>query len=297
MFKSGFIGIIGRPNVGKSTLLNSIIGEKIAIVTPKPQTTRNRITGIKNLEEGQFIFLDTPGIHKASTPLNQYMVGATTAAFRNVDLLLLLVEANAGVHQQDLFIIKSLQDVRLPVILVINKIDIVKKHTLLPIIDQFRQLFPFREIIPVSALTGDGVQIILDEIWKLLPEGPRYFPEDMVTDCSERFIAAEIIREKITFLTQQEIPYATAVVVDTFREDEERSLIYIQATINCEKNSQKGILIGKKGAMLKEIGTQARKEMEKFFAVRIYLELFVRVRRDWTRNERMLREFGYTSKP
>ncbi len=297
MFKSGFIGIIGRPNVGKSTLLNSIIGEKIAIVTPKPQTTRNRITGIKNIEEGQFIFLDTPGIHKASTPLNQYMVGAATAAFRNVDLLLLLVEANAGVHQQDPFIIKSLQDVRLPVILVINKIDLVKKHTLLPIIDQFRRLFPFHEIIPISALTGDGVQIISDEIWKLLPEGPRYFPEDMVTDCSERFIAAEIIREKITFLTHQEIPYATAVVVDTFREDEGRSLIYIQATINCEKNSQKGILIGKKGAMLKEIGTQARKEMEKFFAVRIYLEMFVRVRRDWTRNERMLREFGYTNKP
>ena len=297
MFKSGFIGIIGRPNVGKSTLLNSIIGEKIAIVTPKPQTTRNRITGIKNLEEGQFVFLDTPGIHKASTPLNQYMVGAATAAFRNVDLFLLLVEANTGVHQQDPFIIKSLQDVRLPVILVINKIDLVKKHTLLPIIDQFRQLFPFQEIIPISALTGDGVQIIIGEIWKLLPEGPRYFPEDMVTDCSERFIAAEIIREKITFLTHQEVPYATAVVVDIFRENGERSLIYIQATINCEKNSQKGILIGKKGAMLKEIGTQARKEMERFFAVRIYLELFVRVRRDWTRNERMLREFGYTNKP
>jgi len=297
MFKSGFIGIIGRPNVGKSTLLNSIIGEKIAIVTPKPQTTRNRITGIKNLEEGQFVFLDTPGIHKASTPLNQYMVGAATAAFRNVDLFLLLVEANTGVHQQDPFIIKSLQDVRLPVILVINKIDLVKKHTLLPIIDQFRQLFPFHEIIPISALTGDGVQIIIGEIWKLLPEGPRYFPEGMVTDCSERFIAAEIIREKITFLTHQEVPYATAVVVDIFRENGERSLIYIQATINCEKNSQKGILIGKKGAMLKEIGTQARKEMERFFAVRIYLELFVRVRRDWTRNERMLREFGYTNKP
>ena len=297
MFKSGFIGIIGRPNVGKSTLLNSIIGEKIAIVTPKPQTTRNRITGIKNLEEGQFVFLDTPGIHKASTPLNQYMVGAATAAFRNVDLFLLLVEANTGVHQQDPFIIKSLQDVRLPVILVINKIDLVKKHTLLPIIDQFRQLFPFHEIIPISALTGDGVQIIIGEIWKLLPEGPRYFPEDMVTDCSERFIAAEIIREKITFLTHQEVPYATAVVVDIFRENGERSLIYIQATINCEKNSQKGILIGKKGAMLKEIGTQARKEMERFFAVRIYLELFVRVRRDWTRNERMLRELGYTNKP
>ncbi|MDO8722513.1 MAG: GTPase Era, partial [Syntrophales bacterium] len=291
-----FIGIIGRPNVGKSTLLNVIVGEKIAIVTPKPQTTRNRITGIKNLEEGQFIFLDTPGIHRASTPLNRYMLATATATFKNVDLLLLLVEATAGVLQQDLFIIESLRDAGLPVILVINKIDLVKKQTLLPIIDQFRRLFPFREIIPVSALAGDGVQIILDEIWKLLPEGPRYFPEDMVTDCSERFIAAEIIREKITFLTQQEIPYVTAVVVDTFKEDEERGVICIQATINCEKKSQKGILIGKKGAMLKEIGTRARKDMEEFFAARIYLELFVRLRKDWTHDERMLREFGYTNK-
>ena len=297
MFKSGFIGIIGRPNVGKSTLLNSIMGEKIAIVTPKPQTTRNRIMGIKNLDDGQFIFLDTPGIHKTSTPLNQYMVGTATATFRSADLLLLLCEANTAVHHQDLFIIKSLMGIRLPVILLINKIDLVKKHTLLLIIDQFRHLFQFREIIPLSALTGDGVQIILGEIWKLLPEGPRYFPEDMMTDCSERFIAAEIIREKITFLTHQEIPYATAVVADTFREDEGKNLIYIQATINCEKDSQKGILIGKKGGMLKEIGMQARKEMEKFFATRIYLELFVRVKRDWTHNERMLREFGYTNKP
>ena len=297
MFKSGFIGIIGRPNVGKSTLLNSIMGEKIAIVTPKPQTTRNRIMGIKNLEDGQFIFLDTPGIHKAGTPLNRYMVGAATATLRSADLLLLLVEANAGVHREDLFIIKSLPDVKLPVILVINKIDLVKRETLLPLIDQFRHLFPFREIIPLSALTSDGVPVLLGEIGKLLPEGPRYFPEDTITDCSERFIAAEIVREKITLLTHQEIPYATAVVVDTFREDEEKNLLRIQATINCEKDSQKGILIGKKGAMLKEIGIQARKDMEKFFAVRIYLELFVRVKRDWTHNERMLREFGYTNNP
>ncbi|MFA4915763.1 MAG: GTPase Era [Syntrophales bacterium] len=293
MFKSGFIGIIGRPNVGKSTLLNNITGEKIAIVTPKPQTTRNRIMGIRNLNDGQFIFLDTPGIHKTSTPLNQYMVGTAIDTFRNADLLLLLVEANKDVHHQDLFIIKSLQDIRLPVILVINKIDLVKKHRLLPIIDQFRHLFQFNDIIPLSALTGDGVKTLLGEIWKLLPEGPRYFPEDIMTDRSERFIAAEIIREKITMLTHQEIPYATAVVVDTFKEDEERNLISIQATINCEKDSQKGILIGKKGSMLKEIGSQARKDMEKFFASGIYLKLFVRVKKDWTRNARMLREFGY----
>ena len=297
MFKSGFIGIIGRPNVGKSTILNNIIGEKISIVTPKPQTTRNKITGIKNIEGGQFIFLDTPGIHRASTPLNRYMVATATAVFKNVDLLLLLVEATAGVLPQDIFIIESMKDAGLPVILVINKIDLVKKTTLLPIIDQFQRLFPFREIIPVSALTGSGVQIIMDEIWKLLPEGPQYFPEDMVVDCSERFIAAEIIREKVTLLTRQEIPYATAVVVDTFKEDEERGHISIQATINCEKNSQKGILIGKKGAMLKEIGMQARKEMEEFFAARVYLELFIRLTKDWTHNERMLREFGYTNKP
>jgi GTP-binding protein Era len=296
MFKSGFIGIIGRPNVGKSTLLNVIIGEKIAITTHKPQTTRNRIMGIKNIESGQLIFLDTPGIHKATTPLNQFMVATATDTFRSADILLLLVEAAEGVHRDDQLIIDSLKNVRLPVILLINKIDLVRMNNILPFIDQLQRLFPFSEIIPISALTGDGISILIEQIWKLLPEGPRYFPDDVMTDRTERFIAAEIIREKIILFTHQEIPYTTAVVVDSFKEDEEKNLIRIQATINVAKDSQKGILIGKKGAMLKEIGTRARLDMEKFFASKIYLELFVRVSKDWTHDARMLKEFGYTDK-
>jgi GTP-binding protein Era len=296
LFKSGFIGIIGRPNVGKSTLLNSLVGEKIAITTHKPQTTRNRIMGIKNMESGQLIFLDTPGIHRASTPLNQYMVTAAMNTFRSADILLLLVEAPTGVHRDDRAVLHSLENIRLPVILMINKIDLVQKKTILPIMDQFRQLFHFADMIPVSAMTGDGISLLVQQIWGLLPEGPRYFPVDMMTDRTERFIVAEIIREKITLLTHQEIPYATAVLVDSFKEDEEKNLIRIQATINVEKDSQKGILIGKKGSMLKEIGMRARRDMEKFLAARIYLEIFVRVKKDWTHDAKMLREFGYTEK-
>lgn len=296
MFKSGFIGIIGRPNVGKSTLLNTIIGEKIAITTYKPQTTRNRIMGIKNIENGQLIFLDTPGIHKATTPLNQFMVATAMDTFRNTDILLMLIEAPEGVHRDDQLIIDALRNIRLPVILLLNKIDLVRKNKILPLIDQFQHLFSFVEIIPVSALTGDGISILMEQIWNILPEGPRFFPDDMMTDRTERFIAAEIIREKIILLTHQEVPYTTAVVVDSFKEDEKKNLLRIQATINVAKDSQKGIIIGKKGAMLKEIGTRARREMEKFFATRIYLELFVRVRKDWTNDPRMLYELGYTEK-
>jgi len=296
MFKSGFIGIIGRPNVGKSTLLNTIIGEKIAITTYKPQTTRNRIMGIKNIENGQLIFLDTPGIHKATTPLNQFMVATAMDTFRNTDILLMLIEAPEGVHRDDQLIIDALRNIRLPVILLLNKIDLVRKNKILPLIDQFQHLFSFVEIIPISALTGDGISILMEQIWNILPEGPRFFPDDMMTDRTERFIAAEIIREKIILLTHQEVPYTTAVVVDSFKEDEKKNLLRIQATINVAKDSQKGIIIGKKGAMLKEIGTRARREMEKFFATRIYLELFVRVRKDWTNDPRMLYELGYTEK-
>jgi len=296
IFKSGFIGIIGRPNVGKSTLLNAIIGEKIAITTYKPQTTRNRIMGIKNIENGQMIFLDTPGIHRATTPLNQLMVAAAMDTFRSSDILLMMVEASESAHRDDLMIIDSLRNIRLPVILLINKIDLVRKHTILPLIDRFQQLFTFVEIIPVSALTGDGISLLIERIWEILPEGPKYFPDEMMTDKTERFIAAEIIREKIILLVHQEIPYTTAVVVDSFREDEKKNLIRIQATIHVAKNSQKGIIIGKKGSMLKEIGTRARLDMEKFFATRIYLELFVRVKKDWTHDPRMLSEFGYTEK-
>jgi GTP-binding protein Era len=296
MFKSGFIGIVGRPNVGKSTLINRIVGEKIAITTHKPQTTRNRIMGIRNLAEsqpGQMIFLDTPGIHRATTPLNRAMVEAATGAFDKVDLLLLIVDAGPSPHPDDCFIIETLKESPIPAFLVINKIDTVDKRSLLPLIEMFQDLHTFREIIPISALKNDGVESLVGEIWKVLPEGPRYFPEEMMTDRSERFIAAEMIREKITLLTHKEIPYATAVVVDAFKEDEAKNMIRIAATIHVAKESQKGIIIGKKGTMLKEIGTRARHELEKFFAARIFLELFVRVAKDWMHDPRMLQEFGY----
>jgi GTP-binding protein Era len=282
--------------VGKSTLLNGILGEKLAITSSKPQTTRNRITGIRNTDDGQMIFLDTPGIHRAKTPLNRYMVKAATSTFSEVDLILLLVEADRGHDADDDLIIESLRQTGVPVFLVINKIDLVEKMKLLPLIDRFGSLYDFQEIVPVSALTGDGVDRLLELIRGVLPEGPKYFPDDLFTDNSERFIAAEIVREKILILTHKEIPYATAVTVDSFKEDEEKNLIRIAATITVEKDSQKGILIGKGGKMLKEIGTQARVEMERFFAAKIFLELFVRVRKDWTKDAKWLKEFGYSDK-
>jgi len=293
LFKSGFIALAGRPNVGKSTLLNAIVGEKLAITSRKPQTTRNRITGILNRDDGQFIFLDTPGIHDARTPLNRSMVKAAVSAFGEVDLILLLVEADRGYDPGDGLILDRLQAVAVPVFLVINKIDLVEKPKLLPLIDRFRGLRDFREIVPVSAATGDGVGLLLERIRDAMPEGPKLFPDDLFTDQSERFIAAEIVREKILQLTHREIPYATAVTVDSFKEDEEKNRIRITATITVEKDSQKGILIGRGGRMLKEIGTQARLEMERFFAAKVFLELFVRVRKDWTKDPRWLKEFGY----
>jgi len=295
-FKSGFVGIIGRPNVGKSTLLNTFIGEKVAIITPKPQTTRNRILGIMNTDGGQIVFLDTPGIHRAKTPLNVQMVKSAMGTFGEADILLLLVEADRGLHDEDSFILDSLEGIKTPVILVINKIDLVTKEALLPLIDTFKELYAFEEIIPISALKGFGVDRLTDILRRLLPEGPKLFPDDMITDRTERFIAAEIIREKILLLTRQEIPYATAVVVEAFKEEEERNFIRIQAAIIVEKDSQKGIVIGKKGAMLKDIGRQARKDLEQFFNAHIYLELFVKVRKDWTHDERLLKELGYSEK-
>ena len=299
MFKSGFIGIIGRPNVGKSTLLNEITGERIAITTHKPQTTRNRIMGIKNMGEpkpGQMAFIDTPGIHKAKTLMNRAMVEAATSTIGGMDMLLFLVEAAKAPSKDDLFIIESLKDSHQVTVLVINKIDLVEKKLLLPLIDSFSVLYPFSEIIPISALKRVGIERLIDEIWKLLPEGPQYFPEETMTDRTERFIAAEIIREKITLRLHQEIPYVTAVVVEAFREDESKNMLHISATINVEKDSQKGIIIGKGGAMLKEIGTKARLDMENFFAAKVFLKLFVRVAKDWTRDPKLLKEFGYLEK-
>ncbi|MFZ3104193.1 MAG: GTPase Era [Smithella sp.] len=292
MFKSGFIGIIGRPNAGKSTLFNAIVGDKISIITDKPQTTRNKITGIKNFPDAQLIFLDTPGMHKPKTPMNRAMVQTTRETISSVEVLLMLIEANTDVHPHDLFLIESLAQVKVPVFLVINKIDLIEKKFLLPLIDKFRTLYSYREIFPVSALKGDGIEDLLNAIKEILPEGPKYYPDDIITDATERFIAAEFIREKITLFTQQEIPYSTAVEVDLFKEDEEKNLIRISATINVEKESQKAIMIGKKGTMLKKIGTQARLEMEKLFGAKVYLELFVRVKKEWTSSDKMLAEFG-----
>ncbi len=292
MFKSGFISILGRPNVGKSTFFNTVLGDKISIVTNKPQTTRNRISGIKNFPDAQMIFLDTPGIHKPKNHLNRAIVKAAQETIGNADILLMLVEANSDVRQHDLLVTESLRSVKVPVFLVINKIDLIEKKYLLPLIDKFSKLYNYKEIFPICALNGEGITDLINSIKDNLPEGPRLFPEDILTDATERFIASEFIREQITIFTKQEIPYSSAVVIDSFKEDEDKNLIKISATINVEKESQKAIMIGKKGVMLKNIGSQARKHMENLFGARVFLELFVRVRKDWTNSNRMLTEFG-----
>ncbi len=293
MFQSGFISIVGRPNTGKSTLLNALVGEKIAIATPKAQTTRNRILGIRNGKEAQFVFVDTPGMHAPATPLHRQMVHAALDALAGSDQVFFLTEAQGGIHPEDRPILEKLPKESCPVLLVINKTDLVARPSLLPLMDAWRRLREFAAIVPVSARTGEGLDRLLEAARKLLPESPPPFPEDMLTDLSERFLAAEIIREKVTLLTRKEIPYATAVVVEAFKEDPERGVTRIEATIHVEKDSQKGILIGRRGAMLREIGTQARRDLEAFFASRIFLSLFVRVQKNWTKDKRMLKEFGY----
>jgi len=291
-FKSGFVSIIGRPNTGKSTLLNSILGEKVVIVSEKPQTTRNRIRGIKNMENAQIIFLDTPGIHKAKGHLNEFMVKEAMSALEDMDIIIYLVEAT-GKIKGELFIIESLKKVRCPVLLGINKIDMVRKDSILPLMDEYSSVYPFREIIPLSARKGEGMDELFRCIVELLPEGPKYFTEDILTDQTERFVVAEIVREKVFELTREEIPYSTAVIVERFKENPGKRIISISATINVERDSQKGIIIGKGGAMLKEIGTRARIDIERLLGTKVYLELFVRVRKDWTKDAKSLKEFGY----
>ncbi|HCX01338.1 MAG TPA: GTPase Era, partial [Syntrophaceae bacterium] len=273
MFKSGFIAILGRPNVGKSTFFNAIIGDKISIVADKPQTTRNRITGIKNFSDAQLIFLDTPGMHQPKTPLNRAMVQAARETIGDADVLLMMVEADSSIGPHDLFLIEALAGVKTPVFLAINKIDRVEKPKLLPLIDQYSKLFDFKGIFPISALKNDGLDELIACLKEALPQGPKLFPDDIATDATERFIAGEFIREQILLLTKQEVPYASAVTIDAFKEDEAKNLIRISATIHVEKESQKAIMIGKKGAMLKKIGTQARLSMENLFGAKVFLEL------------------------
>ncbi len=292
--KSGFVAIIGAPNVGKSTLLNQILGQKVSITCPKPQTTRNRIVGIYTSDRSQIVFLDTPGIYRhKKDKLDEFMVKTALKAASDVDVICLMVEATAKKNSHDINVIRQISNIAAPTILLINKIDLIEKQQLLPIIDKYKDLGSFEAVIPISALYRDGIDILIDEIEKLLPYGPKYYPDDMWTDQPERFIAAEIVREKVFHLLREEVPYAVAVTIDYFEEVPEKNLLRIGATIHVEKKSQKAIIIGEKGKMLKEIGKQARLELEHIFGTRIFLELWVRVEKKWRRDERVLRRFGY----
>ena len=292
-FKSGFVVLVGKTNVGKSTLMNTILGEKVSIVTAKPQTTRNRIMGILTDASSQIVFVDTPGFHRGKKELNLYMIKTARTARDDADVVTVMVEAADRLDDVDMDVLRGLKDVSAPVILLINKVDRAKKETILPLIESLERMHTFEEIIPVSALTGDGIEIYLDSVHRLLEEGPAYFPEDALTDQSEKFIAAEIIREKVFSLTRQEIPYAVAVSVDRFQEDERKGLLVIDAVIFVERESQKGIVIGKNGSVIKEIGMKARMDLEAFFDIKVYVELRVKVLKDWAKRSDMLKRLGY----
>jgi len=296
--KSGLVAIVGPPNAGKSTLMNNLLGQKISIVTPKPQTTRNRIAGIVNTEEYQVVFLDTPGLHKSRDPLNVEMVRIAMESLAEVDIVVFLVDVSLPLpekikqknRQEFLSYIKH---IKCPAVMVLNKVDLIDRLQLLPMIENYSELFPFRAVIPLSALHGDGTDDLMTEILSLLPIGPRYFPEDIPTDASERFLCSEIIREKIFLLTGQEIPYSTAVIIDSFKEDERKKLITIHASIVLEKNSQKGIVIGKGGKKLKAIGIASRKDIEVLLGEKVLLKLWVKVKKNWSQNAQFLKELGF----
>ena len=291
-FRSGYIAIIGRPNVGKSTLLNQILGEKVAIVSPKPQTTRNRVSGIRTTAASQIIFIDTPGIHQGHSLMNRRLMDTALHTLDDVDGVLWLLDAYGKIKQEEERIAETLRGVETPVLILLNKMDLVSKGKLLPLMERCAQLLPDKEIVPVSALKGEGLDIVLNIVEGWLPVGPQYFTDGEHTDQSERFLASEIVREKVFLLTREEIPYGVAVTIDEFTEKEEKNLIVIAATIHTERDSHKGILIGKHGSMLKEFGKQAREELESLLGCRIFLELFVRVDPGWTQNPQALIEMG-----
>ena len=290
-FRSGYVTIIGRPNVGKSTLLNSILGEKIAIVTPKPQTTRNKIMGIKTLPDAQIIFIDTPGIHRPRHKLGERMVRTALGALNEVDVILFMVEPYEP-GKGDRAIIDLLKRVQSPVFLLINKIDIVKKSDLLPLINHFKELYTFKEIIPVSAIKQDGISLLIKTIHDYLPSGPTYYPDDLITDQMERFMVSEIIREKAMDMTEEELPHSVAVEVAGWKERED-GLISISCNIYVEREGQKAIIIGKRGAMLKSIGSAARVDIEKLLNTKVFLELWVKVKKNWRNDKQLLNELGY----
>ncbi|HBT20293.1 MAG TPA: GTPase Era [Peptococcaceae bacterium] len=290
-FKSGFVSIIGRPNVGKSTLLNSLVGTKVAIMSDKPQTTRNKIRGILSTEDYQIIFIDTPGIHKPRHKLGEYMVASAVNSLEEVDLILFMVDVSEEIGPGDEYIINILKKVSTPVFLVINKIDLVKKTKIMEKIISLTSKFDFAEVVPVSAATRENLETLLKLIVQYMPQGPKYYPDDMVTDNPERFIIEEIIREKVLKTTRDEVPHSVAVQVEELNNKED--LTYIRATIYTEKDSQKGIIIGSKGQKLKEIGREARLEIENLFGNKVYLDLWVKVKKDWRKKEGALHQFGY----
>lgn len=290
--KSGMISIVGRPNVGKSTLTNALVGEKVAIVSNKPQTTRNRICAILNRGESQFVFLDTPGLHKARTRLGDYMVNVVKESVADVDAVMLLVEPIPNVGGPEAELIARIRALGVPAVLVINKIDTVKKEELLSVMQVYQAECDFQAIVPISAKNGDGVEELLNVLAAFLPEGPQLFPDDMITDQPERQVCAEIIREKLLLCLEKEIPHGTAVELSKFSE-RENGIIDIDATIYCEKASHKGIIIGKNGAMLKKISTLARKDIEAFMGTKVFLETWVKVKENWRDNLNFIRDVGY----
>ena len=293
VFKSGFVALIGRPNVGKSTLMNRIIGQKIAITSKKPQTTRNKIQTVYTCDEGQIVFLDTPGIHKAKNKLGEYMVNVAEKTLKEVDLIMWLVEPDTFIGAGEQHIAEQLKDIGVPVILVINKTDTVKQDDVLKFIDAYRKIFDFDEIIQASALRGNNVDTVVEQIFKYLPQGPMYYDEDTVTDQPMRQIVAELIREKALHALDEEIPHGIAVTIEKMKKRHHKDIYDIEATIICERDSHKGIIIGKKGSMLKKIGTNARYEIEQQLDMKVNLQVWVKVRKDWRDSELLMKNYGY----
>jgi GTPase len=292
-FKSGFVAIVGRPNVGKSTLMNQVIGQKIAIMSDKPQTTRNKIHGVYTTDDVQIVFLDTPGIHKPNSKLGNYMLKAAESALNEVDAILFLTDVTEAIGGGDRYIIEQLKKVtNTPVFLVLNKIDKIHPDEMLPVIDKFRKQMNFAEIVPVSALQGNNVNSLLEQVTKYLNEGPMYYPADQITDHPEQFVCAELIREKLLHLTREEVPHSIAVEIESMSV-QDNGLVNIGAVIFVERDSQKGIIIGKNGALLKEVGQLARLDIEKLLGSKIFLELWVKVNKDWRNRESILKTLGY----
>jgi GTPase len=291
-YRSGFVSIIGRPNVGKSTLLNSMMGQKIAIMSDKPQTTRNKIRAVLTGEKSQIVFMDTPGIHKPKHRLGEFMMNVAQNTLREVDMVLYVIEANGGIGAGDEFILDKLNKVKTPVILVINKVDLVPRETVFELIVKFESKAKFLEIIPISALQKNNLDKLEELIIKYLPEGPQYYPDDMVTDHPERFVVSELIREKVLHNTREEIPHSVAVEIEEMKE-RDNDMVFVKAVIYTERETQKGIIVGKQGSLLKKIGQEARTDIENLLGSKVYLDVWVKVKKDWRNRDSMLRSFGF----